>query len=41
MKRFWRPEELPCVEFKYCLDDLLRTMVASEANAIHERRGRP
>ncbi len=40
MKRFWRPKESPCVEFKYCLDDLLKTMVASEANAVHERRDR-
>ena len=38
MKRFWRPEEPPCVEFKYCLNDLLKTMVASEANATNERR---
>lgn len=38
MKRFWRPKESPCVEFKYCPDDLLKTMVANEANTVHERR---
>lgn len=38
MKRFWRQEESPCIEFKYCLDGLLKTMVASEANITNERR---
>lgn len=37
MKRFWRPDEPPCVDSRYCLPDLLRAIVASEANVTASR----